>query len=872
MTTTGAGTITSLIDRVRRLFERAVPFLGLLFFALALFLLRRELAGLDWSEVRSGVAATSPFALLLAVLFTGLSFVVLSGYDRLALRYVREPLATVRSGLAAFVGYAFGNVLGMPTFTSAPVRYRLYSAWGLSADQVLRVVVFCTVSFWVALLGVTGAVFLFYPAVLQEAVAGPGGLPIPEGAILPVGALLLGIVGAYLGWAALGRRPLRVIGIEFRVPGLPLALRQVGLGGVDWVVASLVLFVLLPSGHGVAFLPFLVVFLAAQFVGQMSRVPGGVGVVEVVLVLLLPDRIAAGELLAALLVWRGVYYLAPLMLGALALGFWEFRQRRAAVGRTVERLGRGARTAAPVLLAGATFVAGLLLLAYGAVPAPPTHLAWVEGMVPPIAFELSHFLASVIGAGLLLLAWGLLQRLDTAYHMTLVLLGLGALLSLVRGFEILPAVTLGLLLLALLPARGEFFRESSLRIEPFSSGWIALIGGAVLLTAWLIVLTQGEVQLSGDVWWSFTLTGDAPRSLRALTGASVVLLLFGASRLFRPAVPTAMVAPSEEIPPEVEEAARGSERAAALISLTGDKSFLLSSSRKSFIMYGVEGRSWVALGDPVGDPAEEEELIWRFRRIVYRYGGWPVFYQVRPDRLPHYLDAGLSLLKLGEEARVPLGSFALEGPRWREFRQAFNRAEREGIEFAYLQAEEVGPVLGELREVSDAWLKARNTREKGFSVGSFDEEYLVRTPIGVARQEGRIIGFVNVLAPDRRSEMSADLMRYRPNAMKGVMEFLFAHLLLRGAAEGYGHFSLGMAPLSGLDTRPLAPLWDRLGTTVFRHGEHFYNFQGVRAYKEKYGPEWEPRYLASPGGLALPRVLGNLATLIGGGIGGVVRR
>jgi len=144
--------------------------------------------------------------------------------------------------------------------------------------------------------------------------------------------------------------------------------------------------------------------------------------------------------------------------------------------------------------------------------------------------------------------------------------------------------------------------------------------------------------------------------------------------------------------------------------------------------------------------------------------------------------------------------------------------------------------------------------------------------MGVARQEGRVVGFVNVLAPETRHELSADLMRYRPDAMKGVMEFLFAQLLLHGKAEGYHYFSMGMAPLSGLDSRPLAPLWGRLGTAVFRHGEHFYNFQGLRAYKEKFSPEWSPRYLACPGGLALPRILANVGSLIAGGLGGIVRR
>jgi phosphatidylglycerol lysyltransferase len=83
---------------------------------------------------------------------------------------------------------------------------------------------------------------------------------------------------------------------------------------------------------------------------------------------------------------------------------------------------------------------------------------------------------------------------------------------------------------------------------------------------------------------------------------------------------------------------------------------------------------------------------------------------------------------------------------------------------------------------------------------------------------------------------------------------------------------MGMAPLSGLENRALAPLWNRLGAFVFRHGEHFYNFQGLRKYKEKFNPQWRPKYLAAPGGLSLPQTFTNLATLISGGIKGVVAK
>ena len=115
-------------------------------------------------------------------------------------------------------------------------------------------------------------------------------------------------------------------------------------------------------------------------------------------------------------------------------------------------------------------------------------------------------------------------------------------------------------------------------------------------------------------------------------------------------------------------------------------------------------------------------------------------------------------------------------------------------------------------------------------------------------------------------------MRHRLDAPAGVMDYMFAQLMMWGQQEGYRWFNLGMAPLSGLENRALGPLWNRVGALAYRFGEDYYNFQGLRQYKEKFDPVWEPTYLASPGGLALPRILTNLAALIAGGLRGVVAK
>jgi phosphatidylglycerol lysyltransferase len=140
------------------------------------------------------------------------------------------------------------------------------------------------------------------------------------------------------------------------------------------------------------------------------------------------------------------------------------------------------------------------------------------------------------------------------------------------------------------------------------------------------------------------------------------------------------------------------------------------------------------------------------------------------------------------------------------------------------------------------------------------------------RSSGEPVAFANVLATVGKEELSVDLMRHSAAAARGVMDYLFVRLMLWGREHGYAWFNLGMAPLSGLDARALAPTWVRVEHWLYGHGEHFYNFQGLRQYKDKFDPVWTPKYLASPGGLARPRILANVAALIGGGLRGVVAR
>ena len=175
--------------------------------------------------------------------------------------------------------------------------------------------------------------------------------------------------------------------------------------------------------------------------------------------------------------------------------------------------------------------------------------------------------------------------------------------------------------------------------------------------------------------------------------------------------------------------------------------------------------------------------------------------------------------------------------------------------------------------ISSRWLACQQARQgEAVLPGPFEPGYLRRFPLALVRKGAELVAFANLWATPDHGDLSIDLMRYRERRVHDVMDYLFIELLLWGKAQGFRRFDLGMAPLSGLQERQLAPLWTRAGAMLFTHADTFYNFEGLRRYKEKFRPVWEPRYLAAPGGLAAAAVLADVTTLVSGSALGQGRR
>ncbi|WP_321415059.1 bifunctional lysylphosphatidylglycerol flippase/synthetase MprF [uncultured Desulfobacter sp.] len=844
------------------------PFLGLILslalFAGAAFLMHRELSVYHFKEVIVTFRSIPLEIRFSAFFLTFISYAVLTGYDTLGLKYIHKKLPYPKIALASFTGYAFSNNIGLSMIAGASVRYRLYSAWGLSSFDIAKVVGFCAVTTWLGFLLLNGMALMVNPGLLGAVVH------INPWLIRLLGLCLLIIVAAYLAFSLRGKEVVSFREREIHIPDRFIAFSQIVLGVLDWTLAGMILYLLLSHFADLSLPGFLTVYLVSQLVALFSQVPGGLGVFESLMVMFLSAQIPAPHILGALIAFRVIYYWIPLMIAALFLGGQELLRGKKHTKKLMGLFDRWVSPMIPSVFGFTVLLGGAILLFSGATPALGPRIVHLKTFFPLSFIEISHFLGSIAGMGLLLLGRGLQRRLDAAYMLSVILLFLGIAASLVKGFDYEEAAALTIILAALLPSRRYFYRKASILSQKFSPGWTTALLIIFVSSTWLGFYAYRHVEYADSLWWQFTFKGNAARFMRATLGVSVMGLFFAVARLMRPGVPKAKFPNNDELTTEILPIVRQSESATANLALLGDKLINMNQNKDAFIMYGIERKSWVSMGDPVGPVATWPDLIWRFRELADQAGGWPVFYQISHERLHIYLDMGFTMVKLGEEARVPLEAFNLDGRARKNLRSCKNKFEKTGYVFTVLEPAQAYLRMDELKAVSDTWLEIKNGREKGFSLGFFSPNYLSMNPVAIVEKDGRIEAFANLWQSAAKKELSVDLMRFTPGAPNGTMDYLFTAIMLWGRESGYTWFNLGMAPFSGIEASSVAPFWNRLGAFVFNHGEKVYNFHGLRQYKGKFDPVWSPRYLAAPGGLAMPAVFTNLASLISGGVKGLL--
>jgi phosphatidylglycerol lysyltransferase len=509
----------------------------------------------------------------------------------------------------------------------------------------------------------------------------------------------------------------------------------------------------------------------------------------------------------------------------------------------------------------------------------PERAAIIREIFPLAFVHLSRFFAMLIGFALVVLSINIFKRKKRAFQITLLLSILSVFFYLIKGLDYEEATLSVLLIILLLLSRKTFTVRSS---TP-SIGWgfirlgfgfvAALVYGAVGF--W--ILDSREFGINFTIGESIkqtvaflTLMGDpeiVPRtrharwfldSLNVMTATAMAHAFFA---VFRPVVYRFRTYPLERKLAE-EITARYGRTSLDFFKYWPDKTYFFSASRQCYIAFRVGGGYAVVLGDPVGPEAEIEPTIQRFIEYCTDNDWRVAFHQVLPDFLPIYQRLGFRKLKIGDDAIVDLPNFTLDGKEAKKLRHATNQLEKQGVRFIRYEPPITPEVMSHLKQVSDGWLQIPGRRERTFTLGLFDYEYVRLTPVYAAVDaNGTIVAFMNVIPSFCKGEATIDMMRHLPDTPPGIMDYLFTKLFFAMKQQGFQRFSLGMAPMAGFSEHEEASAEER-AVHYFMHQLNFlFSYQGLLHYKAKFATIWEPRYLIYRNVLNLPRVARAIAQI-----------
>ncbi len=637
---------------------------------------------------------------------------------------------------------------------------------------------------------------------------------------------------------------------------IKIKMKMIAVAITEWLVAGLffamiikyfVPEVTLSEGIGV--------FCLGITVSICSFIPAGIGSFDLTCIYgfkLL--GISSPGILSGILFFRIFYYIIPwlLSMAALVVEFLHSKTLKKNKKNLAFLNEFGIKA-----LGALTLFCGALLLVTSTVPMLLDRFKIVHQFLSTPILQFSQVTITGIGFILIILSKGIMDKVKSAYRATQVLLIVGAVLTLLKGFNIEEAIFLSLIAFLLYLAKDSFYREkSSMKIKTAILSFVTILFISLFYLAIYKVINNGQPLLGYN-----SLIEDFMYSPKAIFTYLFILFIIVFMIQFLSLKKLELKMPDNEDLEELKkflEKYEGNSKTHLLF--LKDKNFFYAMDKKVLIAFKTYDDKMIALGDPIGDKSLFKEGISEFRKFADKYHMTPVFYEINEENLPIYHENGFNFFKLGEEAFVQLEGFNLNGKKKADLRYIKNRIERGLFEFEMLYPPFDKEILEKTKEISDKWLGDR--KEKGYSLGWFNEEYINLAPLGIVKYEGEIIAFGTIMPNYDNKTVGIDLMRLIPNPPNGTMDAVFYSFINWAKEQGYKEFNLGMAPLSNVGVNKFSKVKERMGRYVFNYGNKIYSFKGLRRYKEKFDPTWHGRYLAYPASSKLPSTLVDLAKLV----------
>lgn len=607
-----------------RIWRGAPALLGLILLGAAIWAVRTEFAQLQLDEIGREIRDIRPATLALAFGITVLAYAVLTLYDLMGTIYAGHRVAYRRVAFASFCAYALSHNLGFTAVSGAAVRYRLYAHWGLSPAEIAKTIGFCSLTFGLGGMVLGGTVLILRPESLPFL---SGHLPRP--ALLGAGALMWAVVGAYVLVAGLIVR-FRLRGRAIELPGLRMSLMQIALATSDVALTATILWALLPKSPSLTWPVFLGVYLAAYSAGLIASLPGGIGVFDTAMLFGLSPYFAASRIAASIAIYRLFYYIIPLFAAGALFASNEIALRGSAlVPGTRVRIPRWSEPDfSAAAAAGAVALSGAMLLGMSLLAPRPAAMVSTA-----LATQAGEFVPSLVGAALIVTAFGLARRVNLAWYGSLLMLALGIGLTLAQGERVWPVAVLGLAILVIAPFRGLFYRHARLLSGPLDQtaalSLLALAACGVALAGF-----RGHVR---GPFWQVVLYAGQPWGLRASVAVAVALALVAAWLLLRPG--------------RVRWRPWGVEARLRILMLGSQPpeladGLVFGEAERAAIPFRRLEKILLGLGDPIGAPGDRISAIWRLSDLARQEGRDPAFWRVGKDLLKVYNDLGLTELPL----------------------------------------------------------------------------------------------------------------------------------------------------------------------------------------------------------------------------------
>jgi len=827
---------------------------------------RKELVNLNVAASFSLLRSFGPIKLLLFFIAGAAAVSCMTLYDYFIIKSLKYKISLLKTFKISWISNTFNNFLGFGGLTGAGIRSMLYKEENVLNKECLFINVLLVPA------TTTGLSILAWLGILNILPMRPMLAEHKWFSIAVVSFALYLFIYLLLFKIKWVRK--KVLPVDISVAkSTPLRIELIFASIFEWGGAGLFFwYVSSTFVSNISILQVLTILTVAACVGILSMVPGGLGSFDLVSILGLQLVGASpSEALAILFIYRAFYYIIPWMLGAImaVIGMITkngeedvvvpslFNKLRAFPNENifVSDLGVWA-------LSLMVFVSGIVLLISAATPSITGRFKLLSEVFALPVMNISHRISIAIGLMLLVLSLRIKKRVKRAFRWTLILLILGSLTTFIKGLDFEEAIFLLIIALLLWLSKSRYYRESAPIKKRTIALYLIITAASIFLYALIGNSIHADFFKSNEPFYILTIR---PRTFIKNAIFSFVLCWIFLFFLLSTSFNTKFNNKPEQ--KDIEKLKQFLKKYKGnylthLIFLK-DKNLYWAQNDQVLLAYAEISHKLVVLGDPIGDASLFKKAIGDFQTFADKFGHTLVFYQVSEKYFPYYHENGYYFFKLGEEAVINLDTFSLSGSKHdKSLRSTKGRLEKDGYKFEVLNPPFSSDMISEVKIISDIWLGNRS--EKGFSLGFFDESYIQSASIALFKNaDDKILGFATIMPAYDEISISVDLMRFDHAACpNGTMDAIFINLILWSKEQNYKYFNLGMAPLSNVGLAPFAHEQEKLAKFVYKFGNYWYKFSGLRNYKEKFHPDWEPRYLAYPKFISLPTLLIELTILI----------